>query len=232
MNGEVVGGIMEESGEFYLFKDRADAGKKLAERLAEYKGRNVVVLAVPRGGIPVAIEIASFLICPLDILIVRKIPVPQEPEAGYGAVTEDGTIILNEPMVRYLGLRRENINMQAEKVRQEILRRSSLYRKVLPPAQIAGRTAILTDDGLASGYTMLAAVRSLKNKQASGVVVAVPVASGSAFELIKPEVDDLVCLKVAWTSWFAVANYYQNWYDLSDNDVIAYLEKWQKQSVH
>ncbi|MCR4394753.1 MAG: phosphoribosyltransferase family protein [Dehalococcoidales bacterium] len=222
---------MEESGEFYLFKDRADAGKKLAERLAEYKGRNVVVLAVPRGGIPVAIEIASFLNCPLDILIVRKIPVPQEPEAGYGAVTEDGTIILNEPMVRYLGLRRENINMQAEEVRREILRRSSLYRKVLPPAQIAGRTAILTDDGLASGYTMLAAVRSLKNKQASGVVVAVPVASGSAFELIKPEVDDLVCPEVAWTSWFAVANYYQNWYDLSDNDVIAYLEKWQKQSA-
>jgi len=223
---------MEESGEFYLFKDRADAGKKLAERLAEYKGRNVVVLAVPRGGIPVAIEIASFLNCPLDILIVRKIPVPQEPEAGYGAVTEDGTIILNEPMVRYLGLRRENINMQAEEVRQELLRRSTLYRKVLPPAQIAGRTAILTDDGLASGYTMLAAVRSLKNKHASGVVVAVPVASGSAFELIKPEVDDLVCLKVAWTSWFAVASYYRNWYDLSDNDVIAYLEKWQKQSVH
>jgi len=223
---------MEESGEFYLFKDRADAGKKLAERLAEYKGRNVVVLAVPRGGIPVGIEIASFLNCPLDILIVRKIPVPQEPEAGYGAVTEDGTIILNEPMVRYLGLRRENIHMQAEEVRQELLRRSTLYRKVLPPAQIAGRTAILTDDGLASGYTMLAAVRSLKNKQASGVVVAVPVASGSAFELIKPEVDDLVCLKVAWTSWFAVASYYRNWYDLSDNDVIAYLEKWQKQSVH
>lgn len=223
--------MREDSGEFYLFKDRADAGRKLAERLAKCQGQDVVVLAVPRGGIPVAIEIANFLNCPLDILIVRKIPVPQEPEAGYGAVTEDGTIILNEPMVRYLGLRQENINFQAEEIRQEVLRRSSLYRKILPPVRIAGRTAIVTDDGLASGYTMLAAVRSLRNQKATSIIVAVPVASVSAFNLVKPEVDDLVCLKVARTSWFAVASYYQNWYDLSDDDVIAYLRKWQKQSV-
>ena len=213
-------------GEHPVFRDRSDAGKRLAEQLSGYRGRDVVVYAIPRGGVPVAMEIAAGLKASLDIVIVRKVPVPDEPEAGFGAITEDGTLVLNEPMVKRLGLDRDEIENQADAVRAEIMRRSMLYRRKILPSPVKGKTAIIVDDGLASRYTMLAAIRSLRNRKAAEVVVAVPVASRTAFELVKSDVENLVCLIIARTAWFAVAGFYQNWHDLNDEEVSQYLETW------
>jgi putative phosphoribosyl transferase len=208
-----------------FFRDRIDAGRRLGEALSGHRG-NAVVLAVPRGGVPVAMEVARHLNAGLDLIIPRKVAIPANPEAGYGAVTEDGSLVLNEPLVRHLGLTRAEISEHARQVKQEIRRRSRVYRSVLPPLDIAGKTTILVDDGLASGYTMLAAVDSVREKEAARTIVAAPVASGNAFDLLSPAADELVCLVVARTYGFAVASFYDAWYDLDDNEVLALLREW------
>jgi predicted phosphoribosyltransferase len=192
-----------------VFQDRAEAGNRLAEQLTDYKGKDVVVFAIPRGGIPVAMEVASALKALLDIVIVRKIPIPSQTEAGFGAITEDGTMVLNEPLLKRLGLEQREIEKQAEGVRNEIMRRSMLYRKKLSPSPVKGKTAIIIDDGLASGYTMIAAIKSLRNRKADKVIMASHMFRG-AYDLVKPMADDLVCLTIARTDWFAVASYYRN----------------------
>jgi putative phosphoribosyl transferase len=212
-----------------FFRDRIDAGQQLVEKLDGYRGPTVV-LAIPRGGVPVAIQVADRLRARLDLVIPRKVTMPYNPEAGYGAVTEDGAVVLNEPLVHQLGLTDAQIRNHADRVREEIRRRSAVYRSRLPASDIAGKTAILVDDGLASGYTMLAAVKSVLGHKAARTVVAAPVASANAFDLIRPAVDDLVCLVVARTFQFAVASFYQNWYDLSDEEVLAYLEEWARRA--
>jgi putative phosphoribosyl transferase len=221
---------MHDDDQAFL-KDRTDAGRQLAAELSTYRGKSIVVYAIPRGGIPVAIEIATLLNADLDIVIVRKIPIPQQPEAGYGAVTEDGTLVLNKPLMKRLGLNKSQADQQAATVRGEIMRRSMLYRRKITPSPVKGKVAIITDDGLASGYTMLAAIQSLRNRKASEVVAAVPVASESAYNLIKPEVDNLVCLKISRAEWFAVASYYKDWYDLNDEDVFRYLDAWRFKEI-
>jgi predicted phosphoribosyltransferase len=212
-----------------IFYDRVDAGQRLAEKLKQYQGQDAVVWAVPRGGVPVAIEVARKLGLPLDVIVTRKIQVPGNPEAGYGAVSEDGTVVLNEPLVNRLGLTERQINSQVEEVRAEVARRSALYRSRLTVPHLDGKTVISIDDGLASGYTVLAAVKTAEHRKVAKKLVAVPTASGSAYDLVKPSVDDLVCLTVARTSYFAVASFYQHWYDLTDAEVIEYLDYWQSE---
>jgi putative phosphoribosyl transferase len=211
-----------------VFWDRADAGRRLAEGLAKYKGDEVVVFAVPRGGVPVAIEVADKLSAPLDIVIPRKIPIPFNPEAGYGAVTEEGILVLNEPLVKGLGLTRRQIESQAEEVRVEITRRIAVYRHKLKAHSVEGKTAIIIDDGLASGFTMAAAIKSMQQRKAARITVAVPVASGAAYDLVKPLADELVCLIVARIDTFAVASFYRRWHDLADEEVLEYLEAWRR----
>ena len=210
------------------FRNRADAGRRLAENLGQYRNEEVVVFAIPRGGVPVAVEVAKELGCQLDIVIPRKIPIPSNPEAGYGAVTEDGAIVLNEPFVRQLGFTRPEIERHAEEVKAEIKRRTAVYRTKLAPSSVEGKTAVIIDDGLASGYTMMAAIKSIRQRGAAKVVVAAPVASASAWELIKPMADDVVCLIVAYTYSFAVASFYRHWYDLNDEEVFEVLEGFMK----
>lgn len=209
-----------------LFTDRTDAGQRLAEALIDYFNQDMLVLAVVRGGVPVATAVAGGIRADLDIIIPRKIPIPSEPEAGYGAVTEDGTVVLNERLVQQVGLSRDQINQQAEQVRREIERRSSVYRSVLPPVEVAGRRTIVIDDGLASGYTVIAAIRSLQKRQAAEIIVAVPTCSAGAYDLVRREVDDLVTLNTGYGGFFAVAAYYRYWHDLTDQEVIEQLEKW------
>jgi putative phosphoribosyl transferase len=213
------------------FVDRTDAGRRLALQLSDFQSSNVVVYAIPSGGIPVAVEVAATLKSPLDIIIVRKIPIPFEPEAGYGAVTEDGSLVLNEPLVKRLRLTEPEIEGHADKVRHEIIRRSMLYRKKLPPTAAKSKSAIVIDDGLASGYTMLAAVKSLRHRKVAEITVAVPVASGSAYNLVLPQVDHLICLIVARTGLFAVVSFYQHWHDLNDQEVMNLLENWHQRSL-
>jgi putative phosphoribosyl transferase len=209
-----------------IFRDRTNAGQQLTDHLKQYKGKNAIVFAIPRGGIPLAMEAAARLSAPLGILVVRKIPIPDEPEASDRAITEDGTIVLNESRVKYLQLSKQDVERQATVVRSEIMLRSMLYRQKLGPSRVKGKIAIVIDDGLASGYTMIAAINSLKQRKASHVIVAVPVASGNAFDLVKPQVDDIIAARISRTGWFAVASYYQNWNDFTDEDVVNYLDNW------
>jgi putative phosphoribosyl transferase len=212
--------------EHLIFIDRTDAGSRLAQELVSYKNKDVVVFAIPRGGVPVAIEVADSLKAPLDIVIVRKIPIPSQPESGFGALTEDGTLILNEPLLKRLNINPIQKDKQVGQVRMEIIRTSMVYRRKLQPSPVKGRTAIIVDDGLSSGYTMLAAIQSLRKRKAAEVLVAVPVASEAAYNLVESVVDDIFCLDIVRTDGFILAGFYQNWYVMNDEQVNRFLETW------
>jgi len=208
------------------FRDRVDAGRQLARRLKPYQSAETVVLAVPRGGVPVALEVARSLQAQFDVVVTRKIAIPQNPEAGYGAVAEDGTVFLNQPLVAELGLSQRQIEYQAAQVLAEIRRRSALYRGKTAPRSLVDSTAIIVDDGLASGFTMVAAVKSVERQRAARIVVASPLASSSAYEMLKPICDALICLAVSSSYPFAVASFYEYWHDLDDQEVTRYLQTW------
>ena len=208
-----------------VFADRLDAGRQLAEEILQrgYDGAETIVLAIPRGGVPVAYPVAKVLRASLDLIIPRKIPIPGNPEAGFGAVTADGTVILNQPLVAQLGLPPEKIAALAQQVLGEVRRRVEEYRGNRPPPGLRGKTAILIDDGLASGFTMIAAVRAARRQEPAKVVVAVPVSPASSVRQVEPLADELVCLIVRETRSFAVASFYQHFPDLTDAEVKAYL---------
>ena len=210
--------------EIELFRDRIDAGSKLAQQLSEYKDQNAVVLSIPKGGVPVGYEVARHIHAEFDIILPRKIPIPWNPEAGLGAMSADGTIVLNEALVRGLGMSADEIEEAASGVRKEIERQTRAYRKDRLTPDIAGKTVILVDDGLASGYTMLAAIESVRKYNPKSIITAVPVASKSAVKLIRPRVDKLVVLITGESLPFAVAGYYLIWQDLTDENVTTYLE--------
>jgi len=211
------------------FENRSDAGKKLAQKLLEYKGKSAVVLAIPNGGVPVGFEVASALNAEFDLIICLKVPIPLTPEAGFGAIADDGTMILNEELARKLDLTREQIDFEASRVKAEIKRRSLLYRGERPLVKLSGKTIILVDDGLASGFTMLAAVESVRHRRPKEVVVAVPCASATAAQKVRKAADKLVALSVSDAPRFAVADFYRRWYDLSDDVVLRYLKRWRIQ---
>ncbi len=212
--------------EIWFFETREDAGRMLAEEVARYAGNaQAIVLGIPRGGVPVGAPIALRLGAPLDVIIPRKIPIPWEPEAGFGAVTADGTIVLNDEYVPLLGLSREEIVQAAREVQEEIRRRTRVYRDDRPPPAVQGRLVVLTDDGLATGFTMLAAIRSLRASNPSRVLVAVPAAPRSSLDRVAAEADDAICLILQERSPFAVASFYHRFPDLDDEEVIAYLRQ-------
>jgi len=186
----------------------------------------VVVLAIPNGGVPVALEVASALNAALALVISRKIPMPLNPEAGFGAVADDGTIILNEEAVKRIGLSRQQIEYEASKVRAEIKQRSLLYRGDRPLVRVNGRTVIIIDDGLASGFTMMAAVESVRYRRPKEIVVAVPCASAMAVKQLERVADKVVTVTTGFMPRFAVADFYHHWYDLSDDEVIRYIRQW------
>ena len=210
-----------------LFENRLDAGEKLAEKIIQQKLdlKNPVVLGIPRGGIPIGYVLAKALGGELDTIVLRKIPIPQDPEAGYGAVALDKTVILNKELLPYIHITKEEIDKGIEKVYQEVLRRNRIYRKGKPFPNLKGRSVILTDDGLASGYTMLAAVEFCKKKKPEQIIVAVPVASDSAADLIEPEVDRFILLHKSYSMYFAVASFYERFEDLTDEEVVKILER-------
>ncbi len=208
------------------FEDRHDAGRKLAEKLAQYKNQSVLVLAIPNGGVPVALEVTSALGADFNLIISRKIPMPLNPEAGIGAVSDDGTFILNQEVIKRLNLSQSQINYQVNQVRAEISKRSLLYRRDRPLYGVAGKIVIIIDDGLASGYTMLAAVKSVRHRQPRGLVVAVPVASATALKEVEKVADEIVVCTTSFRPEFFVADFYRYWYDLSDQEVVKYLTRW------
>jgi predicted phosphoribosyltransferase len=215
-----------------IFENRQDAGRRLAAKLGEYSDRSVVVLAIPNGGVPVALEVASALKADLDLIICRKIPLPLTPEGGFGACADDGTVILNEEIVKRIGLSRQQIEHEASKVRAEIKRRSLLHKGDRPLVKVSGKTVILIDDGLASGITMMAAVESVRHRRPKEIVVAVPCASAVAVKQLERVADKVVTCTTGFMPRFAVADFYRHWYDLSDDEVVRYLRQWRTQHFH
>jgi putative phosphoribosyl transferase len=209
----------------YVFKDRAEAGHLLAERLSKYEKSDGIIFGIPSGGVPVASEISYALGLPMDILIVRKIQIPGNPEAGFGAVGPGGEVIFNEKLLSYLGLSRDQVRLQVEKTLVNIEKRNILFRSGKPYPPLTGKTVIVADDGLASGYTMLAAVKFIRNKAPEKIVVAVPTGSRATIDLVLPETDAIVCLNARKSFPFAVADAYRNWYDLSEEEVLGILRK-------
>jgi putative phosphoribosyl transferase len=209
-----------------VFENRYDAGRQLAEKLAEYAGQSVVVLGIPNGGVAVALGVALAIGADFDIVISRKIPLPLSPEGGFGSVTDDGTLILNEELVKKTGLTRQQINYQVSQVRMNIKERSLLYHKDRPPLSIAGRTVVIVDDGLASGYTMKAAIESLRRRRPEKIIAAVPVGPEHVIEEIREVADRVVACVVATGPVFYVADYYRYWYDITDSEVLTCLKEW------
>jgi putative phosphoribosyl transferase len=202
-----------------VFEDRVDAGRALAKSLAAYRGaKGAIVLALPRGGVPVAYEVAHALDLPLDVLVVRKLGLPWQPELAMGAIASGGAIVMNEDVLGYLRGREDVLEQVQRSERAELARRELSYRGSKPPLEMTGRTGILVDDGLATGATMEAAVRALRALGAERVVVAVPVASPEARDRIAGVADEVVCL-AAPALFSAVGQWYRDFGQTSDEEV-------------
>ena len=207
------------------FLDRTEAGTELAGMLARYRAKpKAVVLALPRGGVPVGYEVASALGLPLDVLVVRKLGMPSQPELAMGAVASGGAVVLNDDVVRYLPRGSDAVEQVKARELQELARREESYRGDRPALQMSGRTAIVVDDGLATGATMEAAVRALRSLDAERIVVAVPVASIEARERIAAVADEVLCLQTP--SFFnAVGQWYERFDQTEDQEVRELLAR-------
>ncbi len=201
------------------FVDRGDAGRQLAARLASWRGRGVVVAALPRGGVPVAYDVALSLGVPLEILVVRKIGVPHQPEVAMGAVGEDGVVLVNHDVVRALGVDRERFDEAQSHARDELERRVELYRGGRPPADLRGRTVLLVDDGVATGASARVAARVARARGATSVVLATPVVAGDAVASLREDVDEVIATIVA-RGTFAVGQWYQQFDQVTDEEVL------------
>jgi len=209
-----------------VFADRPDAGRVLAEMLLpEYGGiDDGIILSIPSGGVSVGLEIARLLRLPHDLMIVRKLQIPGNTEAGCGAMGLDGKLFLNEEMLSHLRLTDAQIESQAAIVREELRRRNRLFRGDRPRPDLAGKTVILVDDGLASGYTMLAAATSAREANVAGLVMAVPTALVNSIEKVGSLADEVYCANVLDFWPFAVANAYRYWRDLSRQEVVELIK--------
>jgi len=207
------------------FRDRIEAGRRLAEKLAGYANRpDVLVLALPRGGVPVAAEVARALNAPLDVFLVRKLGLPGQEEFAMGAVATGGVRVLNEPLIHAFGISDAVVERVVAREEQELARRERLYRGDRPPADVRGRTVILVDDGLATGATMLAAIKALRQQQPARIVVAVPTAAPETCDALRAEVDDVVCA-VTPEPFYSVGLWYEDFSQTTDDEVRALLER-------
>jgi putative phosphoribosyl transferase len=213
------------------FQNRVEAGRELARRLRRYANReDVIVLGIPRGGVPVAFEIATGLGLPLDIFVLRKLGVPGHEELAFGAIASGNIRILNRDVIEGWGLTGLDIERvtQAEKI--ELERREHLYRHTRRPLDVQGRVIILVDDGIATGSSMRAAIRALRQMSPAAIVLATPVAPGSTCTRLRPEVDELVCLEMP-EPFYGVGQFYEDFSQTSDEEVEELLEKASEQRV-
>jgi len=209
--------------EHIIFQDRADAGYRLANALRAYANRgDVVVLGIPRGGVPVALEVAKALHVPLDIFLSRKLGVPGQEELAFGAIASGGVRVLDQEIIEGVGISKEQIEQITEKVKKELERREHLYRGSRPPLRIEGQTVLLVDDGIATGSSMRAAINSLRQMKPARVVVAVPVAPQSTCSRLRAEVDELVCLQTP-KYFYAIGQFYEDFSQIADDEVTELL---------
>lgn len=208
-----------------IFKDRKDAAQKLIPKLQKYKNNpKAIVLALPRGGIILAYEIAKELKLPLDLIISQKIGAPFLEEFAIGAITEDGESFFDENIISSYDISKEYIEQETKKKIKEANRRENLYRKNLPPLNLQDKIAILVDDGVATGATMLVTIKSVKAKKAKKIVVAIPVIAPNSLQKIEKEVDQVIYLD-APQSFGAVGEFYEYFDQINDNTVIELLKK-------
>lgn len=206
------------------FSDRSEAGRVLAESLSAYAGRpDVLVLALPRGGVPVAYEVARALQAPLDLFVVRKLGVPGQEELAMGAIASGGVRVINQEVVEALRIPDSVVDEVALEEQREVTRREVMYRGQRPPPDVAGRVVILVDDGLATGSTMRAAVRALRQQNPARLIVAVPTASRETCAAFAEEVDEIICALTP-EPFYAVGLWYENFSQTSDEEVRALLE--------
>jgi len=206
-----------------VFQDRASAGKVLAGMLEEFRGRGALVMGIPAGGIAVAVEIARELHLSLDIAVVSKITLPWNSEAGYGAVAFDGTVMLNEELLSRLNLSDQDIQTGIKKTEQKVSRRVTMFRGDRPLPDFK-RPILLVDDGLASGFTLRVAIKALRQVGATNVILAVPTAHLESVEMIPEEVEAIYCPNVRKGISFAVADAYEQWSDLDEEEVKRILK--------
>jgi putative phosphoribosyl transferase len=203
----------------FIFQDRTDAGRQLAEELLSYAGRDdVIVLALPRGGVPVAFEVAQRLGVPLDVFVVRKLGVPGHEELAMGAIASGGVRVLNEDVLYVLPDAQSIVEMVTAIEREELKRRERDYRSDRPAPEVPGRTVILVDDGLATGATMRAAAAALRQQSAAKIIVAVPVGAPSTCHEIRSVADEVVCLQTPG-SFMGVGQYYEDFSQTTDEEV-------------
>jgi predicted phosphoribosyltransferase len=208
-----------------IFQDRKDGGRQLAARLTNYADRpDVLVLALPRGGVPVAFEVAKHLAAPLDIFLVRKLGVPGQEELAMGAIASGGVRVINEEVVRYLDIPAEVIDAVAANEQRELERRERAYRDDRPPPEVKGRVVILIDDGLATGSTMRAAAAALRRQNPARIVVAVPVSAPETCEEFRGEVDEIVCA-VTPAPFLGVGLWYKDFSQTTDEEVRELLQR-------
>jgi len=206
-----------------LFSDRVDAGKKLAKALERFKGSDVVILGIPRGGVVVANEVAETLGAPLDVVVTRKIEAPGEPEYALGAVTQDGEVILDRKAVESLGASSEYLDDQVRKKRREVKERMEGLRSDKPYPSLEGKVVIIVDDGIATGSSVGAAVMSVRKRRPKDVIVAVPVAPRDAIEALREDGTKVVCLETPG-SFLAIGEFYSDFNQVEDVEVKRILD--------
>src|SRR5215204_878656 len=214
---------------FPPFEDRRDAGRRLAEKLSRFMDERPVVFALPRGGVPVGYEISRSLRAPLDVFVSRKLGAPDQPEFGIGAVAAGGVRVPNEDVIRRLGIPADYVERVTAREITELERRLRYFRGERPELEVGGRTAILVDDGLATGVTARAAVEAMRLKEPRRLVLAAPVCAAQTAELIRPEVDELVCLESP-SDLGAIGFWYKNFEQTSDDEVVELLERARSES--
>ncbi len=210
-------------GEYTIFEDRADAGRKLAERLEGFRGPDTIVMAIPRGGVVIGYQVAEALGAPLDVIVPRKIGAPGQPELAIGAIGDD-QVVLDQQIISYLSVPRSYLDEEIARQKQEIERRMRLYRGDRPFPDLTGKTVILVDDGMATGSTTLAAARALRTKHPGRLILAVPVAPPESVAKLRPEVDEIIVLETP-EPFFAVGAWYANFDQTTDEEVIELLNR-------
>lgn len=207
-----------------IFLNRTDAGRRLAEKLDPYAERNdVLVLGIPRGGVPVAFQVAVELGVPLDVFAVRKLGAPSQPELAFGAIASGGVRVVDSEIVEALGISDLEIELITATERQELDRRERVYRGGRPPLNVEGKTVILVDDGIATGASTRAAIAALRELKPARIVLAAPIAPASTCRRLRREVDDLICLDTPET-FYAIGEFYEDFSQVSDDEVTNLLQ--------
>jgi len=211
-----------------MFADRRAAGRLLADALLPYGGISAIVLGLPRGGVPVADEVARVLGATLDVWVARKIGVPFQPELGMGAIAEGPASVIDRSIVEALGITQEQIDEVTRRETAELARRVELFRHGRPAPELRGKTVILVDDGIATGGTMRAAIQGVKKSGAARIVIAVPVAAPTTIAALRDEVEQIVCLRQPY-DLVAIGLWYEDFRQVSDEEVLRILDRWRGQ---